>query len=59
MQQQNSPVASQELADDVQAPATGPVVLDLAQQALVSGGAPKGGWVPPVSNAESEAQGNW
>lgn len=59
MQQQHSPVASQELAQDAQAPATGPVVLDLDQLALVSGGAPKGGWKPSGSNAEPEAEGNW
>ena len=59
MQQQNGPVATQEHAEDVRAPATGPVVLDFDQLALVSGGAPKGGWVPPVPSAESEVLGNW
>jgi hypothetical protein len=59
MQQQHGPAASPELAPAEQAPSTGPVLLDLAQQEQVSGGSPKGGWVPPVPNAESELQGNW
>jgi hypothetical protein len=59
MQQQHSPIASQEMAEGVQAPATGPVVLDLDQLALVAGGSPKGGWLPSSSNAEPEVQGNW
>jgi hypothetical protein len=60
MQQQHSPAATQEIADSVQAPAQGPVLLDLSLQELVSGGAPKGGW-PVASAVETDPapKGGW
>lgn len=60
MQQHHSPVASQELAEGVQAPTTGPVVLDLSLQQLVSGGSPKGGWdIPLLQDSDPSPKGGW
>ena len=44
MRQQQSHNVSSETTEILAALATGPVLLDLSQQKLVSGGAPKGGW---------------
>ncbi len=60
MQQQHSPVASQEHTERQQAPAKGPVLLDLSQQQLVSGGAPKGGWeIEPALETDPAPKGGW
>jgi hypothetical protein len=60
MQQHQSPVASQELAETVNGAAVGPVLLDLGLQKLVSGGAPKGGWDLPTALVVGPApKGGW
>jgi hypothetical protein len=59
MQQQNSPVASQESSENLQSPAQGPVLLDLSSQQLVSGGAPKGGWELDLVDTDPAPKGGW
>lgn len=59
MQQQQNPVVASEFATAVEAPVAGPVLLDLTQQALVSGGAPKGGWEIALVETDPAPKGGW
>jgi hypothetical protein len=59
MQQQFSLVDSLEVVSPAEAPVSSPLVLDLALQTLVSGGSPKGGWVPTVAAQDLPAEGSW
>jgi hypothetical protein len=60
MQQQFSPVDSLDVVSPIEAPVSGPLVLDLALQSLVSGGySPKGGWAQPLVGQDAPAEGGW
>ena len=60
MQTQFSPVQTLELDVNAKTSGVGPVLLDAALQALVSGGSPKGGWEVETSlGTDPSPKGGW